>query len=233
MTLDVREITAGYGSITVLRQLSLSLGEAGILGVLGRNGMGKTTLIRTLAGLIVPSEGTITLNGQDITRLPPHERASLGVTTVVQDRGIFPRLTVLENLEMGRTASGRVKRNRQVEVLDYFPRLGERLGQLAGTLSGGEQQMLAIGRGLMTDPSVLLLDEPSDGIMPTLVQQIGETLAEINRREGTTIVLVEQNLPMVFSMAQYCIVLEKGRLVAEGSCEEVSRSEVLQEYLAI
>ena len=233
MTLDVREITAGYGSITVLRQLSLSLGEAGILGVLGRNGMGKTTLIRTLAGLIVPSEGTITLNGQDITRLPPHERASLGVTTVVQDRGIFPRLTVLENLEMGRTASGRVKRNRQVEVLDYFPRLGERLGQLAGTLSGGEQQMLAIGRGLMTDPRVLLLDEPSDGIMPTLVQQIGETLAEINRREGTTIVLVEQNLPMVFSMAQYCIVLEKGRLVAEGSCEEVSRSEVLQEYLAI
>ncbi len=233
MTLDVREITAGYGSITVLRQLSLSLGEAGILGVLGRNGMGKTTLIRTLAGLIVPSEGTVTLNGQDITRLPPHERASLGVTTVVQDRGIFPRLTVLENLEMGRTASGRVKRNRQVEVLDYFPRLGERLGQLAGTLSGGEQQMLAIGRGLMTDPSVLLLDEPSDGIMPTLVQQIGETLAEINRREGTTIVLVEQNLPMVFSMAQYCIVLEKGRLVAEGSCEEVSRSEVLQEYLAI
>ena len=233
MTLDVREITAGYGSITVLRQLSLSLGKAGILGVLGRNGMGKTTLIRTLAGLIVPSEGTVTLNGQDITRLPPHERASLGVTTVVQDRGIFPRLTVLENLEMGRTASGRVKRNRQVEVLDYFPRLGERLGQLAGTLSGGEQQMLAIGRGLMTDPSVLLLDEPSDGIMPTLVQQIGETLAEINRREGTTIVLVEQNLPMVFSMAQYCIVLEKGRLVAEGSCEEVSRSEVLQEYLAI
>ena len=233
MTLDVREITAGYGSITVLRQLSLSLGEAGILGVLGRNGMGKTTLIRTLAGLIVPSEGTVTLNGQDITRLPPHERASLGVTTVVQDRGIFPRLTVLENLEMGRTASGRVKRNRQVEVLDYFPRLGERLGQLAGTLSGGEQQMLAIGRGLMTDPSVLLLDEPSDGIMPTLVQQIGETLAEINRRDRTTIVLVEQNLPMVFSMAQYCIVLEKGRLVAEGSCEEVSRSEVLQEYLAI
>lgn len=233
MTLDVREITAGYGSITVLRQLSLSVGEAGILGVLGRNGMGKTTLIRTLAGLIVPSEGTITLNGQDITRLPPHERASLGVTTVVQDRGIFPRLTVLENLEMGRTASGRVKRNRQVEVLDYFPILGERLGQLAGTLSGGEQQMLAIGRGLMTDPRVLLLDEPSDGIMPTLVQQIGETLAEINRREGTTIVLVEQNLPMVFSMAQYCIILEKGRLVAEGSCEEVSRSEVLQEYLAI
>ena len=233
MTLDVRDITAGYGSITVLRELSLSVAEAGILGVLGRNGMGKTTLIRTLAGLIVPSEGTITLNGQNVTHLPPHERASMGVTTVVQDRGIFPRLTVLENLEMGRKASGKVKRNRLEEVLGYFPRLRERLGQLAGTMSGGEQQMLAIGRGLMTDPGLMLLDEPSDGIMPTLVQQIGETLAEINRREGTAIVLVEQNLPMVFAMAQYCIVLEKGQLVAEGSCEEVSRSEVLQEYLAI
>ena len=233
MTLEVRDVTAGYGSITVLRQLSLSVGEAGILGVLGRNGMGKTTLIRTLAGLIVPSEGTITLKGRDITHLPPHERASMGVTTVVQDRGIFPRLTVFENLEMGRKASGKVKRNRLDEVLGYFPILRERLGQLAGTMSGGEQQMLAIGRGLMTDPGLMLLDEPSDGIMPTLVQEIGETLAEINRREGTAIVLVEQNLPMVFSMAQYCVVLEKGRLVAEGSCDEVSGSEVLREYLAI
>ena len=233
MTLEVRDVTAGYGSITVLRQLSLSVGEASILGVLGRNGMGKTTLIRTLAGLIVPSEGTITLNGRDITHLPPHERASMGVTTVVQDRGIFPRLTVHENLEMGRKASGKVKRNRLDEVLGYFPILGERLSQLAGTMSGGEQQMLAIGRGLMTDPSLMLLDEPSDGIMPTLVQEIGETLAEINRQEGTAIVLVEQNLPMVFAMAQYCVVLEKGRLVAEGSCDEVSGSEVLREYLAI
>ena len=233
MTLEVREITAGYGSITVRRQLSLSVPEAGILGVLGRNGMGKTTLIRTLAGLIQPSEGAITLNGQDTTQFPPHERASLGVTTVVQDRGIFPRLTVHENLQMGRIASGQAKRNRIEEVLSYFPRLRERFGQLAGTMSGGEQQMLAIGRGLMTDPKVMLLDEPSDGIMPTLVQQIGETLGEINRQEGTAIVLVEQNLPMVFGMAQYCIVLEKGQLVAEGTSEEVSRSEVLQEYLAI
>ena len=233
MTLEVRDITAGYGGITVLRKLSLSVPEAGILGVLGRNGMGKTTLIRTLAGLIQPSEGAITLNGQDITRFPPHERASLGVTTVVQDRGIFPRLTVHENLQMGRIASGQAKRNRIEEVLSYFPRLRERLDQLAGTMSGGEQQMLAIGRGLMTDPKVMLLDEPSDGIMPTLVQQIGETLGEINRQEGTAIVLVEQNLPMVFGMAQYCIVLEKGQLVAEGTSEEVSRSEVLREYLAI
>ncbi len=233
MTLEVKDVTAGYGSITVLRELSLRVEEGGILGVLGRNGMGKTTLIRCLAGLIIPTAGSILFHGRDITKLAPHERARLGVTTVVQGRGIFPQLTVRENLEMGRVASGRPKRSRLDEVLDYFPRLGERLGQIAGTLSGGEQQMLAIGRGRMTDPKMMLLDEPSDGIMPTLVQQIAVTLGEINRNEGMTIVIVEQNVPLVFKMANYCVVLEKGRLVAEGTREEVSQSEVLREYLAI
>lgn len=233
MTLVVQNVTAGYGNITVLRDLSLTVADGAILGVLGRNGMGKTTLIRCLAGLILPQAGTITLEGEDISRLPPHQRARRGITTVVQGRGIFPRLTVMENLEMGRVAAGGRKRNRLEEVLGYFPRLEERLRQEAGTMSGGEQQMLAIGRGLMTDPKVMLLDEPSDGIMPTLVQQIGVTLCEINRRENTTIVIVEQNVPMVFGMAQYCIVLEKGRLVAEGTCDDVSHSDVLLEYLAI
>jgi branched-chain amino acid transport system ATP-binding protein len=233
MTLIVQDVTAGYGNITVLHDLSLTVADGAILGVLGRNGMGKTTLIRCLAGLIVPQAGSITLGGEDITHLPPHQRARRGITTVVQGRGIFPRLTVMENLEMGRIAAGGRKRNRLEEVLGYFPRLEERLTQYAGTMSGGEQQMLAIGRGLMTDPKVILLDEPSDGIMPTLVQQIGVTLCEINRRENTTIVIVEQNVPMVFSMAQYCIVLETGRLVAEGTCDDVSQSDVLLEYLAI
>lgn len=233
MTLHVKDMTAGYGSITVLRELSLQVKEGGILGVLGRNGMGKTTLIRCLAGLIIPTAGSIFFRGRDITKLVPHERARLGITTVVQGRGIFPQLTVRENLEMGRIATGRPKRSRLDEVLDYFPRLGERLGQAAGTLSGGEQQMLSIGRGLMTDPKMMLLDEPSDGIMPTLVQQIAMTLGEINRNEGVTIVIVEQNVPLVFKMADYCVVLEKGRLVAEGTREEVAQSEVVQDYLAI
>lgn len=233
MTLDVKDMTAGYGSITVLRDLSLQVEEGGILGVLGRNGMGKTTLIRCLAGLIIPTAGSILFHGRDITKLAPHERARLGITTVVQGRGIFPQLTVRENLEMGRIATGRPKRSRLDEVLDYFPRLGERLGQAAGTLSGGEQQMLSIGRGLMTDPKMMLLDEPSDGIMPTLVQQIAMTLGEINRNEGVTIVIVEQNVPLVFKMADYCVVLEKGRFVAEGTREEVAQSEVVQDYLAI
>mgnify|MGYP001049821753 CR=1 FL=1 len=233
MTIEVDGLHAGYGSIKVLHDISLSVPSGEVLGVLGRNGMGKTTLIRAIAGIIPVTSGTIHLDGVDITHMPVHERARRGLTTVVQGRGMFPKLTVRENLEMGRIASGVAKRNRLDEVLSYFPRLAERLDQPCGTMSGGEQQMLAIGRGLMTDPKVMLLDEPSDGIMPLLVQQIAETLVKINRREGMTIIIVEQNVPMVFSMAERCIILEKGRVVASGSRDEVSNSELMQQYLAI
>ncbi len=233
MTLAVRNVTAGYGDITVLRDVSMTVEQGRTLGVLGRNGMGKTTLIRCLAGLIPATAGSISFEDRDITRLAPHQRARCGITTVVQGRGIFPRLTVAENLEMGRIAAGRPGRSRLDEVLDYFPQLAARLAQVASTLSGGEQQMLAVGRGLMTDPRLMLLDEPSEGIMPILVQQIAGILAAINRREGLTIVIVEQNVPMVFNMTDNCIILEKGRVVAAGSREEVSRSEVMKAYLAI
>jgi branched-chain amino acid transport system ATP-binding protein len=233
MSLEVENIDAGYGPIGVLRGVSLSVGQGEVVGVLGRNGMGKTTLIRALSGLVIPTAGAIRFEGRDITRLEPHRRARLGITTVVQGRGMFPKLTVRENLKMGRMASGRVNRDRTEEVLDYFPRLHERLGQLAGTMSGGEQQMLAIGRGLMTDPRLMLLDEPSDGIMPTLVTQIADTLTRINRTEHTAIVLVEQNVPLVFAMAERCIILEKGQVVAGGTRDEVSGSELMQQYLAI
>jgi len=233
MALVVDRVTAGYGPITVLRDVSFAVEHGEILGVLGRNGMGKTTLIRCLAGLIRPSQGSISLDGQDFTHLPPHVRARRGIATVVQGRGIFPRLTVRENLEMGRIAGGGAKRSRLDEVIGYFPRLGERRTQVAGTLSGGEQQMLAIGRGLMTDPRVMLLDEPSDGIMPMLVQQIARIVQRINERAGLTVIIVEQNVPMMFGMTDRCMVLEKGRIVAQGTREEVSRSEVMKEYLAI
>ena len=233
MALEVEAVTAGYGSITVLRDVSLRVADGEILGVLGRNGMGKSTLIRCISGLIPASAGTLRFAGRDITGLPPHQRARLGITTIVQGRGIFPRMSVRENLEMGRIAGGTAKRSRLEEVLGYFPRLKERLGQLAGTMSGGEQQMLAIGRGLMTDPKLMLLDEPSDGIMPSLVAQIAETLVAINRAEGMTIVIVEQNVPMVFRMTRHCIMLEKGTVVAEGSREELEASEAMHEYLAV
>lgn len=233
MTLEVDGISAGYGDITVLRNVSARVEKGQVLGILGRNGMGKSTLIRTLAGLIFPTAGSIRLFGRDVSRVPSHERARAGITTVVQGRGIFPRLKVREHLEMGRVAAGGRKRSRLDEVIGYFPRLGERLNQPAGTLSGGEQQMLAIGTGLMTDPKVMLLDEPSDGIMPTLVALIAEKLREINRREGMTIVIVEQNVPVVFGMADYCVVLENGAVVAEGPGSEVASSEAVRRYLTL
>ena len=233
MSLRADDVHTGYGRIKVLQGVSIGLGDGEILGVLGRNGMGKTTLIRCLAGLLPSWQGSINLDGEDVTRLPVHERARRGLTTIVQGRGLFPRLTVRENLEMGRIAGGGGKRSRLDEVIGYFPRLGERLGQAAGTLSGGEQQMLSIGRGLMTHPRLMLLDEPSDGIMPILVNQIAEILVQINRNEKMAIVVVEQNVPMVFAMTDRCVIIEKGRIVAEGSRREVSQSEVMREYLAI
>ncbi|MGH1483620.1 MAG: ABC transporter ATP-binding protein [Geminicoccales bacterium] len=233
MVIQVDALTAGYGPITVLRDLSFTVEPGQILGVLGRNGMGKSTLIRTLAGLIQPSAGSVTFEGSDLARMNAHKRARLGITTVVQGRGMFPRLSVRENLEMGRIAGSGSKRSRLNEVFSYFPRLQERLNQAAGTLSGGEQQMLAIGRGLMTDPKLMLLDEPSDGIMPALVQQIADILVAINRNERMTIVIVEQNMPMLFRMTDRFIILEKGAIVASGTKEQIEKSEVMQDYLAI
>jgi ABC-type branched-subunit amino acid transport system ATPase component len=233
MLLELEDIHAGYGPAAVLRGISLTLGEGKVVGLLGRNGMGKTTLIRCIAGLLLATRGTIRFAGRELTRLAPHERAQLGLATVVQGRGVFPRLSVWENLEMGRIAPGRGRSSRLDEVVGYFPRLGERLRQAAGTLSGGEQQMLAIGRALMTHPKLMLLDEPSDGIMPILVRQIAGILLEINQRERVAMVIVEQNVPMVFALTDRCVILEKGRVVAEGTREEVSQSEVMREYLAI
>lgn len=233
MTIKVDGLDAGYDGIEVLRNVSLSVASGEILGVLGRNGMGKSTLIRAISGIIPATKGSIWLDSDDVTAWPVHARARAGLTTIVQGRGMFPKMTVRESLEMGRIASGGGTRNRLDEVLSYFPRLAERLDQASGSMSGGEQQMLAIGRGLMTDPKIMLLDEPSDGIMPLLVQQIAVTLAEINKREGMTIVIVEQNVPMIMSMAQRCIILEKGRIVASGLPEEISQDGIMQKYLAI
>ena len=233
MALRTENLTAGYGDITVLREVSLNVDVGEIVGILGRNGMGKSTLIRCLAGLILPTAGSIFFGNQDVTVLQPYERARCGFTTIVQGRGVFPQMTVAENLEMGRIASGRGGDNRLGEVLNYFPRLRERMGQQAGTMSGGEQQMLAIGRGLMANPKLMLLDEPSDGIMPSLVTQIAEILMQINQRENMTIIMVEQNVPMVFKMSKHCLILEKGRIVAEGAPNELSSSNIMQEYLAI
>jgi ABC-type branched-subunit amino acid transport system ATPase component len=232
MTIEVANLVTGYGGMVVLRDVSLRVGTSEILGVLGRNGMGKTTLMRCLSGLLPAISGQIRLDNVDLTGLKPHQRARMGVSTVPQDAGMFRQLTVRENLELGKLVSG-TQRDRTDEVLAYFPRLGERLDQAAETLSGGEQRMLAIGRALMANPKVLLLDEPSDGVMPLLVKQIVQNLIEINDREHITIIIVEQNVPMVFDMTDHCVLLEKGRIVAEGTRAEISRTDVMKQYLAL
>jgi branched-chain amino acid transport system ATP-binding protein len=196
--------------------------------------MGKSTLIRVLAGLLRIKSGRVDVNGADLTRAPAHARARHGIAVVPQGRGVFADLTVTENLQLGRLAAGgRVRDGRLQEVLHYFPRLAERPKQRAGTMSGGEQQMLAIARAMMAEPKLLLLDEPSDGIMPVLVQQIADNIKEINQREGLTTVVVEQNVPMVTRMASRCLILESGRFVASGSLDELASSGEIERHLGV
>jgi branched-chain amino acid transport system ATP-binding protein len=233
MLLQLDNVSSGYGDIRILHDISFGVEDGQVLGLLGRNGMGKTTLIKTIAGLLRSTQGSLFFQGRDITKLKTAQRARLGLTTVVQGRGIFGDLTVRENLEMGRIAGGGNKPDRTEEVVEYFPWLPDRYDQRAGTLSGGEQQMLAIARGLMTCPRLMLLDEPSDGVMPLIVDQIGEILLEINRRENMTIIVVEQNVSLIEKMARSCIFLEKGSIVARGSMEELSENESIKEFLAI
>jgi ABC-type branched-subunit amino acid transport system ATPase component len=232
--LQMSDVVAGYGRGVVLRELSLAVQEGEILGVLGRNGMGKSTLIRVLAGLLRIKSGRVEVSGIDLTRAPAHARARHGIAVVPQGRGVFSDLSVSENLHLGRLAAGkRVRAGRLQEVLDYFPRLAERPKQRAGTMSGGEQQMLAIARAMMAEPRILLLDEPSDGIMPVLVQQIADNIKEINRNEGLTTVVVEQNVPMVSRMASRCLILESGRIVASGSMDELAATGEVERHLGV
>jgi branched-chain amino acid transport system ATP-binding protein len=232
--LDVTNVVAGYGRGVVLHDLSMSVEEGEILGILGRNGMGKSTLIRVLAGLLGIRSGRLEVNGADLTRAPAHARARHGIAVVPQGRGVFAELTVDENLRLGRLAAGeRVREGRLKEVLGYFPRLAERPSQKAGTMSGGEQQMLAIARAMMAEPRILLLDEPSDGIMPVLVQQIADNVREINQREGLTTVVVEQNVPMVSRMASRCLILESGTIVAGGSPTELAAAGEIEKHLGV
>lgn len=236
--LAVRNVESQYfGRVTVLHGVSLTVEEGQFAVVLGSNGAGKSTLLRTISGLIPdqPEKGTIEFEGVRIDRKEPEDIAALGIAHVVEGRGVFPELTVWENLQLGsyrrRNAAG-VKRDLEW-VFSLFPRLEERLGQLAGTLSGGEQQMLAIGRALLGRPRLLLLDEPSVGLAPRLVSEIARVLQEINR-QGTTILLVEQNARMALQVAQYGFVLETGRIVLEGTAQELAANENVQEmYLGV
>ncbi len=230
--LEVRGLHVYYGEIHALKGISFRVGQGEIVTLLGNNGAGKTTTLRTLSGLLRPRAGEVLLDGAPLGGIAPHGIVLKGITHVPEGRRIFNRLTVSENLEMGaytRSDSGIAEDMESVFVV--FPRLKERRTQVAGTLSGGEQQMLAIGRALMAKPRLLLLDEPSMGLAPVLVEQIFETVQTINR-QGVTILLVEQNAAMALSIAERGYVLETGRLVLEGPARELADNvDVRRAYL--
>jgi branched-chain amino acid transport system ATP-binding protein len=220
--LEVENLVAGYGGVPVLRDVSVKLGKGEIVGLLGANNAGKTTLINSLSGLVIPMAGRILFEGNDVTRLTPKQRVELGIIQVPEGRLVFPEMTIRENLLLGGiNKHARPHRPAQMDkVLELFPRLGERLSQDAGTLSGGEQQMLAIGRALMAEAKVLMLDEPSLGLSPLFVQYIFGIIDKLHG-EGLTILLVEQNLNLTLRHAQRCYVLERGRVAIEGPADAI------------
>ncbi|MBN9113691.1 MAG: ABC transporter ATP-binding protein [Pseudonocardia sp.] len=215
--LTVEALTAGYDRSTVLSGIGLSVPTGGALGLLGRNGVGKSTLVMTLMGLVPPTSGRVLLDGRDVAGLRPDLIARAGVAIVPQGRRIWATLTVAETLALATRGHGR--RWTVDAVLDLLPRLRERLGHQAGQLSGGEQQMLALARALLTDPAVLLLDEPSDGLAPAIVDQISHLLTTL-RGEGVTLLLVEQDLHLAFTVCDRIAVMEKGRIVHEVTTAE-------------
>jgi len=232
--LEVQELEVAYGSITALHKISLKVGKGKIITLVGSNGAGKSTTLRAISGLIRTRSGKILLEGEDITNRMPHRIVGLGLTQVPEGRMIFSNLTILENLQMGayrRKDKLEIKKDYDY-VFSVFPRLKEREKQVAGTLSGGEQQMLAIGRALMSKPRYLMLDEPSLGIAPLLVKAIFAKIVEINRQLGITVLLVEQNANLALEISDYGYVLETGRIILEGKSANLrDNSQVREAYL--
>ena len=233
MLLDLKDLHVSYGAIKALQGISLDLAEGEIVSLIGGNGAGKSTTLNSISGIVRPTEGTICFNGQSIEHLPPDQIVGLGIIQVPEGRKIFPSMTVVENLEMGGfLQKDRVTLQQDIKtILERFPRLGERRNQKGATLSGGEQQMLAIGRALMAHPHLLLMDEPSMGLSPILVEQIFEIIQEINL-QGTSILLVEQNAQMALAVASRAYVLETGRIVTEGEADKLLNDpKLMKAYL--
>lgn len=232
--LRVSGLRAGYGRTPVLLGVSLHVDEGETVAVLGRNGVGKTTLLRTLIGLLAASAGRVELGGRDVTSLPAHRRARAGLAYVPQGRDVFPRLSVLDNLRAAALALGLSPRQRVEEMLKEFPALGARLRARAESLSGGEQQQLALARALIVSPRVLLLDEPSEGIQPSVVLEIEERLADLCRRRRLSVLLVEQNLDFASRLAGRAYVMRKGELVHELPSSRIAEDpDIQREYIGV
>ena len=227
--LTLSAVSARYGSVPAISDVSISVGEGEAVGLLGANGAGKSTTLRAISGLIRATSGSITFLGTDLAALPPHKIAELGIAHVPEGRQAFPELTVKENLEVGAyIPSAKAERNRTLElVFGIFPALAERRNQLAGTMSGGEQQMLAVGRGLMLKPRLLMLDEPSLGLAPVVTDATFAKIQEVHAM-GTAILLVEQNVSRALDMVQRAYVLESGKVIIQGSSAELANNKQVQ-----
>ncbi len=233
--LELKDVHTYYGNIHALKGVSLTVGDGEIVTLIGSNGAGKSTTLRTIQGLIRPRVGTVLLDGVALEKLPPHEIAAMGVAQSPEGRLIFPRMTVMENLEMGAYARKDLGSfdNDVAHVFELFPRLKERITQKGGTLSGGEQQMLAMARAMMAKPKILLLDEPSMGLAPILVELIFDTITKLNK-EGTTILLVEQNALMALSIAHRGYVLQTGEVVLADQADKLLKNDMVQKtYLGV
>ena len=233
--LKIEKVNAGYGDVTVLWDINIALEDGKTLAIVGSNGAGKSTIMRTLCGLVSPSAGSITFDGKNISKMAPHDIVKLGIVYVPEGRRLFNKLSVMDNLLVGSyLPQNRKKRAENLErVFEMFPKLHERREQKAGTLSGGEQQMLAIARGLMSCPKVLMLDEPSLGIAPVIVDKLFEIIAQL-KKENMTILISEQNVGRVLDIGDDAIVVQSGRIVMSGTCEEIKKSDMIQKaYLGM
>jgi branched-chain amino acid transport system ATP-binding protein len=231
MRLEIKDLRVHYGKIEAIKGVSVVVNQGEIVTLIGANGAGKTTILKTISGLRPVSSGSITFDGEDINKIPAHKRVDLGISQVPEGRGIFPGMTVLENLEMGKF--NRKDRKDEMEedlnrVFTLFPRLKERVGQAGGTLSGGEQQMLAMGRALMARPKVLLLDEPSMGLAPQMIANIFRIITEINK-QGVTILLVEQNAQQALQRAHRAYILETGNVTKEAAASDLLNDPAVRE----
>lgn len=232
MQLKISSLCSGYGRVGIINNVSMDVASGEIVAVIGRNGVGKTTLLKTIIGDVQPSQGTIEFRAIDVTRLRPSKRARLGIGYVPQGRGIFTRLTVGANLSLGACVGDASEADFE-RAFGFFPVLRKRLSQLAGSMSGGEQQQLAIARILVGRPDIMLLDEPSEGIQPNIVQEIGRIIRRLRDEQGLTIVIVEQNLNLIQAVADRCVVMDKGAVAANISPSELDDPEIAKRYLAI
>jgi len=229
--LSLQDIHVYYGKSYILQGASLEVNQGEVLALLGRNGVGKTTTLRAIMGMAPPSRGSIKFSDHELTELPSHRIPRLGIGYVPQGRRIFPRLTVLENIQSA-VVVGNVSQENLQEAFDYFPRLRERIKQPGGTLSGGEQQMLAMARAMITNPKLMILDEPTEGLMPIMVDTIRDSILKLNRGKGTTVLLVEQNLDTALAVADRVCVMEKGVIKYSGGVKELDKDKLLA-YLGV